>query len=486
MLDTPVGGPFSARGKIFTAVPEAAGTKHDQVIAALAAPVLSAAMMAPITASYVLEIMVTVQSAGTMTPGPSDEGSGGEDAQNAATSTILGGTNFSISGFSSPEAAVEAANAMAEWCQRWSHSCGLRQQPPANNVDKAVNTDESMTASWVQCCPSCREYWGDRDSVVGEMSPQSAEAAHGHMPAPSYASSEHGGYRVSSYASAEHGGGAPLHSDSRSTHQRPSEHSNCANVCPTLSLGSGAAAGSIATSGGAWSSESGSRLSLHRDSLELQSNASHRSKGSRLSKGKQHFYQEAKSKIIGLLGRGSEDTTSNGDASDDEVDLSTWSRLSETRETALLKGQPKHISKRNSRPLFRNIIPGLAGEAHPEKSRFSLPKTIAGIGHSQNRSYTPPQYRTNDPANDPRMPESSRGSRSASKDARGRRSPRCKSPNTPSANGNTGRTYLLGVLDTAPNCNDTQFSPRSSLLESAMSPQWSGQYSGDTSNSTHH
>ena len=59
-----------------------------------------------------------------------------QDMQGTATATILGGTSFSVGGFASPEAAVEAAHAMVEWCCRWSRDHGLDTQK-AEKVDQA-------------------------------------------------------------------------------------------------------------------------------------------------------------------------------------------------------------------------------------------------------------------------------------------------------------------------------------------------------------
>jgi hypothetical protein len=180
----------------------------------------------------------------------------------------------------------------------------------------------------------------------------------------------------------------------------------------------------------------------------LQSNSSHKSRSSR----KSQFYKEARSKIIGILGRGSEESGAQGDPSDDDIDLSRWSAISEARDTSLLKKEPKSISKRHGRLPFRTFGKG-------EAFQF-LPKSITALGHSQNRSYTPPQNRTHEGAHPDGKEHRQKATRSASKeDARkdSRRSPRCRSPHSiPSMVSSGSTSYLMGVLDTASNERDAR------------------------------
>lgn len=224
----------------------------------------------------------------------------------------------------------------------------------------------------------------------------------------------------------------------------------------------------VSTSGGAWNSEgiarsssstggycpeSCNRLSVHRDSLDLQSTYSNSSR-----KSKNRLYKEAKSKLIGILGREQHQHSQSAEYSDDEIDL-RWSGLSEARETALLNREPKSISKRHGRLPFRTFAKGEA-----------VLKAVTGIGHSQNRSYTPPKNRNQETAKMPGSIECSANghnqdpyrkiTRSNSKDSKGSRggrrsaekSPRCRSPFTDvSQEGLKNATFPVGVLNTCEN-----------------------------------
>jgi hypothetical protein len=160
------------------------------------------------------------------------------------------------------------------------------------------------------------------------------------------------------------------------------------------------------------------------------------------------LYKEAKSKLIGILGR--EQHPASTEHSDDEIDL-RWSGISEARETALLNREPKSISKRHGRLPFKTFAKGEA-----------VLKAVTGIGHSQQRSYTPPKNRS-EAGHASGYSESSgnvhrKVTRSNSKDSRdsrkkkGERSPRCRSPFTDfSQESQKHSTFPVGVLNTCEN-----------------------------------
>jgi len=187
---------------------------------------------------------------------------------------------------------------------------------------------------------------------------------------------------------------------------------------------------SLSTAGAAWNSEGPSRdrLSLHRDSMDLQSNASHKSHKSSASS----FYKDAKSKLIGILGR----DHSAGDQSDDEIDLRRWSLVSDARETALMTKEPKKIPTR--RLSFRTFAKG------DTASRLS--KALTGCSQSsQNRSYTPPRNR--DAVACAATTPGSMRSQSNSKTP-----PRCRSPGSflePYGSRAPRYDYMVGVLGPA-------------------------------------